>query len=323
MKTRLKILLTLLILVLLASGAYQINNSRENNSSSHKMNYITQSVEGDSYIFNTTEGSTGAVTYLKDKEQVIVNINGEYYKLNKAPSGSGSRYTNKEKTIEFWEHHGEAKLIVNYTEHTVPSFVETSIELFEIADEMIACTEETQDPTCLFVNGEVFQFTIEGFEYETGNTYVISVAKTIDVDGVPMYQLLEVLEKNQTVVKTDSSSDDTLSLEDTSWSWVQTEYEDGTIVTPSSEDFVATFTSEGEFTSETDCNSVFGSYDSTESELNFGMLASTKMACAGEVYEEEYTSMISSVISYEISDENELVLETTDGGVMTFTDSAK
>lgn len=113
-------------------------------------------------------------------------------------------------------------------------------------------------------------------------------------------------------------------LTETSWLWKETQYSNDDLVTPSdSTQFVATFSEEGQFSSSTDCNTVGGSYAINDSNLSFGNMFATKMACMDETMEMEYSNMLGEVTSYMIADNGNLVLMLKyDSGSMIFTPQA-
>lgn len=111
------------------------------------------------------------------------------------------------------------------------------------------------------------------------------------------------------------------SLTSSSWQWKETRYDDGKIIEPKEMDkFILSFNvgQDGSFSSTTDCNAVFGSYQTDGNNLTFGQIASTKMACPDiESQEQEFALMLSQAKDYSISDTNELIFR-LDEGVMSF-----
>lgn len=282
-----------------------------------------------------------------------MGIDGSYYQLTRDDTTVEPRYTNEDQTVVFWELQGEMFLGIGDDIYTIPVLVETEVETLSIEAEPVTCTDSASGGMCLLINGAEFSDEIEGFTYEPGTFYTITVAKT-EVPHPPTgyaphrYQLLEVLEANSTQpvdqsvmhpswdidedgindCEEEGTCDDTVDyteprpssspLEAHSWKWEYTEYDDGTIIDPNSEEFIATFSAPNEFTSQTDCNGVFGSYQTSGAILTFSTSAATEMYCEGEMYEQKYTQMISQVISYRLDTENHLVLVTEDGGSMVF-----
>jgi len=68
------------------------------------------------------------------------------------------------------------------------------------------------------------------------------------------------------------------------------------------------------------CNGYGGSYSLDDPALRFGPLASTKMACATEVMDQEqaYFDLLAQVERYAVGDDSALVLMTADGKEIRF-----
>ena len=114
------------------------------------------------------------------------------------------------------------------------------------------------------------------------------------------------------------------------WEWKETQYNNDTVVAPTDPTrFVAQFSTDGTFSSTTDCNNTFGRYTlGKDSSLSFGPLAATLMACfdeqGNEVLEGKYGAMLAEVQSYMIADNGNLVLMLKyDSGSMIFVPSSK
>lgn len=122
----------------------------------------------------------------------------------------------------------------------------------------------------------------------------------------------------------DPSLDSRDGLEGTSWQWKETLYNNDDVVTPNNpEAFVLSFMENGRFSASTDCNGLSGNYEVTDSALNFGEMASTKMFCEGS-QEEEFTAMLSESVNYINTGEGELALMLAyDSGSVIFTPVAE
>jgi heat shock protein HslJ len=73
-----------------------------------------------------------------------------------------------------------------------------------------------------------------------------------------------------------------MTLDMKTWTWVKTQYNNDTEVTPLKADvFTLTFNSDGIVSASTDCNSMNGSYDVDGSKISFSPMASTRMYCEG------------------------------------------
>lgn len=117
------------------------------------------------------------------------------------------------------------------------------------------------------------------------------------------------------------NDENSLAVDGMTWLWKETQYSNDDIVVPAdSTQFAAQFTTDGQFSSSTDCNTVGGSYTLDSNSLTFGPLFSTKKACIGETKEMEYSNMLAEVTSYMIDDNGNLVLMLKyDTGSMIFT----
>ncbi len=112
-----------------------------------------------------------------------------------------------------------------------------------------------------------------------------------------------------------------LAADGLTWLWKETQYSNDEIIAPvDSTQFKAQFTTDGQFSSSTDCNTVGGSYTVDSNNLSFGAMFATKMACMDETLEMEYSNMLAEVTSYMIDDNGNLVLMLKyDTGSMIFT----
>ena len=93
------------------------------------------------------------------------------------------------------------------------------------------------------------------------------------------------------------------------WSWVQTLYNNDTIVVPAKPGaFTLTFNKNGMVNAGTDCNRMTGSYSVDERLLTIGDLAATRMYCP-DSQENEFAKMLSQVSAFVFTSKGELVLE--------------
>ncbi len=175
---------------------------------------------------------------------------------------------------------------------------------------------------CLVVNNEYFYDRIDGFAFEEGYEYVISVERTRREQPGPAdqnqfsYTLIDVISKKDVRPEPE---DEVISLDDTSWQWRETVYADESVVTAvDSSQFTVQFGEES-FGSTTDCNTLAGAYIISGNTIQIGPLAATKKACPGATQEFEYAQMLEQVAQFYISDDGELVLTLSeDGGSMFF-----
>lgn len=99
--------------------------------------------------------------------------------------------------------------------------------------------------------------------------------------------------------------------------WEKTVTVSGNVVVPVKSDvFLMTLGKEKMMFSTTDCNSLRGSYTITDTELTFGPMASTMMACEYS-QETEYAKMLGEAKTYTAT-KGSLVLGLADGGKMFF-----
>lgn len=306
----------------------------------------------DEYLLTTTEGITATLAYTSNsKDTATLHINGESYELNQVESASGAKYANLDESVIYWEHQGQATIeIADQPTYTVPTLEKVDMLTFSIDSYTQDCVG-VGPMKCLVVNGELFYDSIQGFEFEEGTAYELAVART-QRENVPAdasiyeYHLVEVLtlhkqadlihnhdhnedldgqddtaiviEADDEVVALDTDSLDVTGMK---WSWVETQYVNDDIVVPAKgSDFIARFSAEGQFSSSTDCNAIGGSYELDGSNLSFGPMFATRMACANETLETEYTNMLNEVVSYMIDVHGNLVLMLRyDTGSMIFT----
>jgi len=163
-----------------------------------------------------------------------------------------------------------------------------------------------------------------------------SGAKYISETGVVFWEKAgtALVEKDGTVIYADckigqpepqvpTASSTKSELEGTKWTWVETSFASGSSTTPNKpEDFVLTFSENGRFSSNTDCNNVGGSYvGGVDGAISFTEMVSTLMACSGDVKEGEYIGQLGKVVSYKVN-QDELVLSLKsdeENGEMKFT----
>lgn len=109
------------------------------------------------------------------------------------------------------------------------------------------------------------------------------------------------------------------------WTWVSTEYSDGTKITPKKPGvFTVTFTPDasvaggGTISVSTDCNSIGGEYTASGSTLTITRGISTMMACLGS-QESDFTKAFMAAESYHFTVKGELIIDLKfDSGTMTF-----
>ena len=110
-----------------------------------------------------------------------------------------------------------------------------------------------------------------------------------------------------------------MTLQMTTWYWVTTVYNDGTVHTPVKPDvFSLTFGDDGNVNVTTDCNNLRGNVVVDENRIQFGQMMSTRMYCE-DSQEQLFSKMLDNISSYFFTDRGQLVLEIKfDSGSMIF-----
>lgn len=108
-KNSLILVIVIILAIISITTAFLLTNQKEevpseNNEPSGMIDYIT---------FSCPSGEDIKINYEDDISEATVLFKNEEYNLQRARSASGSRYTNEDESIVFWEHQGEAKLEVN------------------------------------------------------------------------------------------------------------------------------------------------------------------------------------------------------------------
>lgn len=164
----------------------------------------------------------------------------------------------------------------------------------------------------LYYLGAVVVITILGFLY----TSVVKAPDTKQV--VPEVVVTEEVTPQDTETEAVSTPSEN-NLLNTSWRWLRTENATGTIINQPLRDkpFILSFADSDSMGSQTDCNSLAGSYLKTDSALSFGPLVSTKMFCE-DSQETEYVTQLQLVTEHAILN-NMLLLSMGDNrGIMFF-----
>ncbi len=110
-----------------------------------------------------------------------------------------------------------------------------------------------------------------------------------------------------------------MTLEMHTWTWVETAYNNDTVVQPNEKEaFTLTF-ADGRVQGTTDCNGFSGAYTTDERKIRFDdKMAMTKMYCEGS-QETEFVKMLLEVRSYFLTSKGQLILEIKfDSGIMRF-----
>ena len=190
-------LFSMFILVGIA-GFIKFNILQDDIYITQKDGNIVRYIDLEQYVFTTQNGITGIFAYTsKDKNKASLNIANEFYQLKRATSASGSKYTNEDRSVIFWEHQDEVRIEANGLTYLASNLERAEVFTFTIGPEKVDCVG-VGPRKCLIVNGEYFYSDIRGFEPKNGVEYEIIVAR-IERKNVPadaskyIYHLVEVL----------------------------------------------------------------------------------------------------------------------------------
>lgn len=148
----------------------------------------------------------------------------------------------------------------------------------------------------------------------TGTTNVIDTENvTSNTDSTSTTSKKDV---NDTKNDTNNPKNNTVLIGNT-WVWKETISSNGQKITPKQVGrFTLTF-KDGQVSGTTDCNSFGGSYESVNSNLKFGSMMSTMMACMNS-QEAEYNQMINKISTYSLDEKGNLICRMSDSGLMIF-----
>lgn len=132
----------------------------------------------------------------------------------------------------------------------------------------------------------------------------------------PSQNITQIYElQGETLVLVDETTETAVAgesvLAGTSWIWVETLMNDGSVKTPGTEGaFTLTFLDDGAVSATTDCNTFNGSFSegSDGVELTIAFLISTAMACPDGAQEQEFIADVTSINGYIITDAGQLAL---------------
>lgn len=285
MKQTMKTLLIITLLAILAiaiTGIIKFNILNDDIYIYQPDGSVVREIDRETYNFTTENGISGVLTYTsRDKDTASLDINGNFYQLKRAVSGSGARYTNEDASVVFWEHQGEATITIN--EETL---VTTSLEKVEDASNMF--TDKN--------NMIYFDAKEKAWKDNYGICHTCTPENGFGENG-------EMLDEN---IPTEIPAH---TLAGTTWEWIETGYSNDEIITPADSGmFTVTFSNDMSFSSTTDCNTIGGSYTTNETNIDFGPLFATKKACLEETLETTYANMFGEVSSYMITEDGRLVL---------------
>ncbi len=171
---------------------------------------------------------------------------------------------------------------------------------------------------------QLFYDSIEGFEYEEGNEYVIRVLVE-PVENPPAdasslsYTLIEVVAQEEVSgMETDTAVSGETTLEDTLWSLTTLITPNGTSGELFPETKITLQFAAADFNGNAGCNNYFGSYTKEGNALTIGEIGSTQKLCLPEEVnsqESAYLSQLSAIAQYLIEGE-QLSLSDANGNIL-------
>ena len=177
-------------------------------------------------------------------------------------------------------------------------------ETFWVSGKKVTCTG-VGEQECMLISyedepgeWENFYTSIDGFEFKPGVMQKITVQRT-EKENVPAnaskynYELIEVVESKEMVTSSTKLNDIWALNTLMGTSYQEYEGERPTFKYSKADSRVG---------GTTGCNNYFGDVKSvSNSTIEFGQLASTKKACAGNHAEQEFLNMMNEVSSYKIA----------------------
>lgn len=191
-----------------------------------------------------------------------------------------------------------------------------------IGPELVDCEGEGPQKCMLVKENQeddwgLFYDQIDGFDYEEGYNYKITV-RVEDVPNPPAggssirWILVDVISKTPAEKFGESTS-----LEDTSWVMEEYRDADGNLVPGLGDTTVTAEFADGQISGSSGCNSYSGSYEINGDRIEFGLLASTMMACPEPqmALESGYLSALGSSTRFELN-ESSLTLMDDSGEIL-------
>lgn len=180
----------------------------------------------------------------------------------------------------------------------------------EVTDE--ATIEPTAEPTGEPTEEATVEPTAEATEEPTEE---VTPEATEEVTAEPTEEATEEATTEPTEEAAGAGSDE---LAGTTWQWVRTIYEGDMVVLSSDPTrYTLTFNEDGTVGVQLDCNSGGGPYTVDGSDLTFGPIVSTLMACPAGSQDAIFSEDLAAVTSYVLADGNLHLTLSTDG-VMEF-----
>jgi heat shock protein HslJ len=184
----------------------------------------------------------------------------------------------------------------------------SSLTFGALISTLMGCPEGTQDAIFGKDLGQVVSYVIED-----GHLFLSMAVDTGIMEFAPAGEGMATPEATE-----DASEEAMMDLVGTSWQWQQSIYEEDMIVAASDPSrYTLSFAADGTVAVQLDCNRGRGSYTLEGTNLSFGPIASTRMACPGDSQDGIFAEDLASVVSYAFVEGNLHLTLSTDG-VMEF-----
>ena len=107
-------------------------------------------------------------------------------------------------------------------------------------------------------------------------------------------------------------------LSGTTWHWLSTQTPTEKLAAPDPKNYVLSFGADGRIAGKADCNRMMGSYQATDTQLTFGGMATTRMACPPGSLGERFARDLGFVRNYRFQTPDTLRMDMqADGGTFT------
>lgn len=164
--------------------------------------------------------------------------------------------------------------------------------------------------------------TLFWFAYRSQQTGILPTEEEALVpEATPVSDAVGFPDQNEAPIPTTSpdTADDMAMLTSQTWTWVRTQMNDGSEVTPNTPGiFTATFQDDGTISLGTDCNSMSGMFSlPAVGQIAFAPMATTLMFCE-DSQESEFSQMLTDSTGYMFQDGKLVLLIKFDSGSVIF-----
>ncbi len=215
-------------------------------------------------------------------------------------------------------------------ENVAPTAASGKIVTMYVGPELVDCTGVAPQK-CMQVKENpnddytLFYDQIEGFNYEEGFEYELKVEVT-KVENPPAdasnlkYTLVEEVSKTPAAgaEAADAGMPVPDTLENIQWALVSYVGADGTMMDVLPDTTITAQFADGQVSGNSGCNSYSGSYELDGSNITFGPIAGTLMACAPEIMKQEaaYLANLGKAAQFNLDKEGQLALSDADGNLL-------